>query len=89
MNDWEKFNGTKLSEKEDSHSHLHMEDINYADYMHVKKVCKDFEMKNVGEYHDLYVTAIHHCYQMYLRTFEICVLKYTSLTWLDFLQHQD
>ena len=89
MNDWEKFNGTKLSEKEDSQSHLHMEDITYADYMHVKRVCKDFEMKNVGEYHDLYVTAIHHCYQMYLRTFEICVLKYTSLTWLDFLLHQD
>ena len=23
--------------------------------MHTKKVCKEFELKNVGEYHDLYV----------------------------------
>ena len=23
--------------------------------MHVKRVCKDFEIKNVGEYHDLYL----------------------------------
>ena len=32
-----------------------MEDITDADYMHAKKVCKDFEIKNLGEYHDLYL----------------------------------
>ena len=32
-----------------------MEDITDADYMHAKKVCKDFEIKNFGEYHDLYL----------------------------------
>ena len=32
-----------------------MKDITDADYAHAKKVCKDFEMKNLGEYHDLYV----------------------------------
>ena len=31
-----------------------MEDITDADYMHVKRVCKDFEIKNLGEYHGLY-----------------------------------
>ena len=31
-----------------------MEDITDADYMHAKRVCKDFEIKNLGEYHDLY-----------------------------------
>ena len=31
-----------------------MEDIIDADYMHAKKVCKDFE-KKLGEYHDLHV----------------------------------
>ena len=30
-----------------------MEDI--TDYMHVKRVCKDFEIKNLGEYHHLYL----------------------------------
>ena len=29
-----------------------MEDI--TDYMHAKRVCKDFEIKNLGEYHDFY-----------------------------------
>ena len=35
--------------------HLNMEDITAADYIHAKRVCKDFETKSVGEYHDLYV----------------------------------
>ena len=26
-----------------------------TDYMHVKRVCKDFEIKNLGEYHHLYL----------------------------------
>ena len=30
-----------------------MEDITDADYMHMKRVCKDFEIKKLGEYHDL------------------------------------
>ena len=37
------------------YSNLNMEDITDADYMHVKRVCKDFEMKKLGEYHDLYL----------------------------------
>ena len=32
-----------------------MEDITDADYAHEKRVCKDFEIKNLGEYHDLCV----------------------------------
>ena len=32
-----------------------MDDITGADYMHGKRTCKDFEMKNLGEYHDLYL----------------------------------
>ena len=55
MNDWEKFNETSLLEKQDFYSHLNMEDITDADYTHAKKVCKDFEMRKLGEYHDLYV----------------------------------
>ena len=34
-----------------------MEDITDADYAHEKRVCKDFEIKNLGEYHDLYVQS--------------------------------
>ena len=34
-----------------------MEDTTDADYAHVKKVCKDFEINNLAEYHDLYVQS--------------------------------
>ena len=57
MDDWEKFNETSLPEKEDFYSHLNMEDIIAADYVQAKRVCKDFEIKNLGEYHDLYVQS--------------------------------
>ena len=54
MDDWEKINETTLPEKEEFYSNLNMEDIKNSDYMHAKKVCKDFEIKNLGEYYDLY-----------------------------------
>ena len=34
-----------------------MEDITDADCGHIKRVCKDFEIKNLGKYHDLYVQS--------------------------------
>ena len=57
MVDWEKFNETSLPEKNDFYSHLNMESITDANYAKSKRVCKDFEIKNVGEYHDLYVQS--------------------------------
>ena len=34
-----------------------MEGITDADSMHSKRVCKDFEIKHLGIYHDLYVQS--------------------------------
>ena len=34
-----------------------MEDITDTDYAHAKRVCKNFEMKCLGEYHDLHVES--------------------------------
>ena len=34
-----------------------MEDITDEDYMHGKRVCKNFEIKNFGECHDLYLKS--------------------------------
>ena len=34
-----------------------MEDITDADYMRGKSVCKEFEIKNLGEYHALYLKS--------------------------------
>ena len=57
MNGWEKFSETSLPKKEDFFGNLNMEDITDADYTHEKIVCKDYETKNLGEYHDLYVQS--------------------------------
>ena len=37
MDDWEKFSETLSPEREDIYSHLNMEDITDADYMHAKE----------------------------------------------------
>ena len=57
MDDWEKFYETTLLEKEKFYSNLNMDDITDADYMHAKRVCTDFEIKNLGGYHDLYLKS--------------------------------
>ena len=57
MDDWNKFNETSLPEKEDFYNHLNMEGVTDADYAQAKRVCKDFETKNLGEYHELYVQS--------------------------------
>ena len=57
IDDWEKFNGTSLLEKEGYYSHLNMEDITDADYAQAKRVSKNFEINNVWEYHDFYVQS--------------------------------
>ena len=54
MDNSEKFNEVPLFEKQDFYSHLNMEDITDAGYVHPKRVSKDFEIKNLGDYH-LYV----------------------------------
>ena len=44
--DWEEFSESSLPEKKDFYSDINMEDITDADYMHAKRVCKDFETTN-------------------------------------------
>ena len=52
-----KINETSLPEKQAFYRHLNIEDITDANYAHTKIVCTDFEMRNLGEYHDLYVQS--------------------------------
>ena len=84
--DWEKFNETSLPEKEDFYSHLNMGNITDADYAHVKRVCKDFEIKHLGEYHDLYIQrdmllladVFENLQNMCLETYELDLAKSPS-----------
>ena len=73
MDDWEKFNETMLPEKEDFYSQSNMEDITDADYAQTKTVCKHFETKNLGQYHDLYIQG-NTLLLADLKTLEIYVL---------------
>ena len=54
IDDWEKFNEISLPKYVDFYSKLCIDDITDTDYNHAKRVSKDFEIKNLGEYHDLY-----------------------------------
>ena len=53
MDDWEKFNETAIPEKEEFYSNLNMEEVADTDHMHAKRHCKDFDIKNLCEYHNL------------------------------------
>ena len=57
---WEKINETSLPEKEDFYSHLNMEDITDADYVHAKIVCQDFEIKKYGKISCLVSLKVKH-----------------------------
>ena len=58
MDNWQKFNGNTKPPKEAFYSKLNFEGISYADYEHGKKVWEVFKIKNLGEYHDLYVHTL-------------------------------
>ena len=57
MDCWEKFNEKSLPSKEDFYINLNMENIDDIDYRHGNNVFKRFELKNLGDYHDLYVQS--------------------------------
>ena len=59
--------------KEEFYGNLNMEDITDADYMYAKRVCKDFEIKNLGEYHDLYLKSDTLLLADVSKTLEKCV----------------
>ena len=40
--------------KKDFYSNFNIENITYEDYKHAQKIWDIFEIKNQGEYHDLY-----------------------------------
>ena len=55
MTSWGKFSEIKLPPKEEFYSRLNMSSISDEDYEHAQKVWSEFDMKNLGEYHDLYL----------------------------------
>ena len=56
MDNWERFDET-LPNKESFYSNLNMENIDDIDYRHGNNLFKKCKVKNLGEYHDLYVQS--------------------------------
>ena len=57
MDSWGRFDETSLPDKKSFYSELYLEDITDKDYAHGQKVFKEFKLKNLGNYHDLYVQS--------------------------------
>ena len=62
MDDWEKFSETSLPKKQNLCSPLNTEDITDSNDTHTKRVCKDFEIKNLEKTDVICMfKAIHYC----------------------------
>ena len=60
--------------KKKFYSNLNMEVITNSDYLHTKRVCKDFEIKNLGEYHDDFILKVmDYFWLIFSKTSEKCV----------------
>ena len=57
MDSWKRFDETTLPDKEAFYRGLNMDDITDVDYRHAKRVFKNLNNKNVGDYHDLHVQS--------------------------------
>ena len=85
MDKWEKFTETKLSGIEEFNGNLNMEDTSDAHYMHAKKVCKDFKIKNLGKSYDQYLKGDTLRFADVFKNFRKLCLKISYLDPVKFL----
>ena len=55
VNSWDQFNETQLPPISAFHSNLNMSSISEEDYQHAQRVWKEFGIRDLGDYHDLYL----------------------------------
>ena len=77
MSEWDRFEETKLPPKEAFYSKLNMVGVSSEDYEHARKVWKEFEIKNLGEYHGLYLrTDVILLTNVFEAFREVCLKNY-------------
>ena len=54
---WDRFNETRLPSKDKFYSNLYMSGVGDKEYEHARNVWNEFKIRNMGEYHDLYLKA--------------------------------
>ena len=79
MTSWDKFKETQLPPKKAFYSKLNMNDISDEDYEHAQRVWKGFNMKNLEEYHDLYLKTDVILLSYVFEAFRNTCLKHYSL----------
>ena len=57
MNSFDKFNETELPKRKDFYSILNDENMTDEVYQHAQNVWNTFNLKSMGEYHDLYLKS--------------------------------
>ena len=77
MDSYKRFNEPSLPDKKKNYNNLNIENITDADYKHV---WRDFALKNLGDYHDLYVQSDKLILLIYFKTFESNVRKHINLS---------
>ena len=77
MNSWDKFDETQLPKKEDFYSHLYEENTTDKDYARANIVWKHFNIRNLGEYHDLYLmTDVYLLTDVFEKFRDMCLNYY-------------
>ena len=90
IDDWRKFNETALPEKQEFYSNLNIEEITDTDYMYINIACKDYEIKHLSEYRDLYIKSdtlllaevFENFRKMCLKVYHLDPVKFLSALWL-------
>ena len=98
MDSWDKFKETSLPRIEKFYSNLNMSGVSDGDYEHACRVWQEFGIRNMGEYHDLYlrtdVVLLANVFESFRR---VCLENYgldpshfyTSHFWVEFDESKD
>ena len=77
MTDVSKFDETALPSKQAFYSYLYEEDITDEDYRRAQRIWEHFNIKNIGEYHDLYLmTDVYLLTDVFENFREMCLNYY-------------
>ena len=87
MDSFQKFSQTQLPKRDDFYSLLTNEEISESEYAHAQKVWETFKIKNMGQYHDLYLKTdvllladiFENFREQYLHTYGLDPAHYVSL----------
>ena len=77
MDNFERFNEIELPPVNEFYSRLNDSDVDPKDYEHAQKVWRHFDIKNMGEYHDLYLkTDVILLADIFENFRDVCIKNY-------------